>query len=128
MISMISWDEFAWLRIANIIAAILAMTIMGISFALRRKKTPRRYRRLAMCLYILLLVIAYASGRAASLGAPVAEHILFIFASLVTLAMSMLWHPEGDDSLPGPDDTAWPARARRAWTYYWARWKEGSGM
>jgi len=124
---MISWDEFAWLRIANIIAAMLAMTIMGISFALRRKRTPRRYRRLAACLYLLLLVIAYASGRAASLGAPVREHVFFLLMSLLILAMSMFWHPKGDDALPGPNDTALPARARRAAQYYWVRWKEGQG-
>lgn len=117
----IVWQDFTWLRIANIIAAMGAMGVMGISFGIRRNQTPRRYRRLAACLYLLMGVVAYASGRAYGLHAPIAEHVLLLFIALVVLIASIIWHPKGDDQLPGPNDLAIPARAWRALLYYWEK-------
>ena len=128
IIVQICWDEFAWLRVANIIAAVVAMTALGISFSAKRENIPRRYRRLAVCLYILLAAIAYGSGRAAALGAPVAEHVAFLFVALIILALSVFWHPKGDDSLPGQHDTALLARARRAFRYYWMKWRGNASL
>jgi predicted membrane channel-forming protein YqfA (hemolysin III family) len=120
----IVWQDYAWLRIVNLIAAVAAMGVMGISFGLKRSQTPRRYRRLAVCIYMLMGVVAYASGRAYSMKAPVAEHVALITVALFTFIAAIAWHPKGDDALPGPEDTAIPARAHRAFTYYWIRTRD----
>lgn len=79
------------LRWANVLLAFLSLAAMTAIIVRRWDSLPRRLRRVAIGVCMLLATVAYGSGEAARQDAPLGLRVVMAFVSLAVLAWAVLW-------------------------------------
>lgn len=87
----------AWadaLRWANVVLAGASLAVLIVTLMRRWGAITARDRRIGTSCALVLFVIAYGSGEAASQEVPLGLRVVLMFLALSCLAASLLWHFE----------------------------------
>ena len=81
-----------WLRLANVVLAGGSLFVLILTLLRRWDTLSPRIRRIGVSCGLVLFVIAYGSGEAASKDVPPGMRVGMMLVALSALVASLLWH------------------------------------
>lgn len=84
------WDP-EFLRIANVVLSVAAVSVLIASSVLRLEVLTSNEKRVLPWLTVILLVIAYGSGEAAAQNAPIGYRVLLMALALAGFLGAMIF-------------------------------------